>query len=302
VKYILVMSERAVAMSRPCLSRLIAVSLWVISSSVLLGDPPAERPAEKLRSADLESIIPRWNLRDRWTVETVTKCVQRRGPLKSKGLVTPIQWRFAVSKFEKSTGFDCFRIEVDCLLHEDGHPKTVLWFDRQSLRLCKMASEMPTRQGYRVISVSYARDGDQPSPVLCSMSPFPLGAPRFLSPQAKVFESFRYQAVFEAEQKTLDALPFTHEIKQSVRSIEQAEARRVFAEHFDPSPDRDAFAKSLTSGPLTEVRLTSAGRDMRQIWRPSLPWPIYCDNAYTACRLVSRQLPSQPGAGGENPR
>lgn len=250
-------------------------------------DDVAAKPAAKLRSADLERVLPRWNLRDEWTVETVTKRMQKRKPLEAGALVSPIQWRFAVSKFEKTLGADCFRIEVDCLARDDGHPRSVLWFDRQSLALRRMATEFPTRSGYRVITASYVHDPDQPSPVVDMAAALPIAAPLFHSRHAKGIDRFEYRTVFNPEEKALDDTPFSHAITQSARKLSPKEARAVIDGVFAGRADGSRFAKSLSDEGAIEVVLKSGPRQIRQLWQQQKPWPVFCDNGYSACQLIS---------------
>jgi len=251
------------------------------------GAEGSTKPAPKLRSADLELVIPRWNLRDQWTVETVTKRVQRRKALSTGDLVAPIQWRFAVSKYEKSFGDDCVRIEVNCLANEGGHPRSVLWFDRKSFALRRMANEVPTRTGYRVMTVSYVHDNDQLSPVLVAASSIPIAAPMFLSQHVKSFDRFQYQTVFNPEEKALDDIPFSHGVTQSARLLNPEHARQMMKQHFVDANDDGRFAKSLADESAIEVVLKSGSRTIRQLWQQDKPWAVFCDDGYSASRLVS---------------
>jgi hypothetical protein len=69
--------------------------------------------------------------------------------------------------------------------------------------------------------------------------------------------------------------------------VPQADVGSLFGEQFAKSLTDDAFSKSLTTRPVTEVRLKSLGREVRQLWQAQRPWPIYSDNGYTVARLVS---------------
>lgn len=262
------------------------------------GSDPDEKPGakskpkpNKLRSADLESFLPRWKVRDQWTIETVTKRVQRRKTLSADSLVTPIQWRFAVSKFEKSLGSECFRVDVSCLAGEHGHPRSVLWFDRQTLALRRMANEVPTRNGYRLITTSYVHDAGQPAPVLDLSSSLPIGAPLFLSQHAKGIDQFHYQTVFNPERKNLSEVPFSHTVTQSARSVGSEHVEQLFAERFPSFQPRDRFAKSLRAAATAEVIIKSGDQEMLQLCQAGQPWPIYSESGYTASRLVSSERP-----------
>jgi hypothetical protein len=239
------------------------------------------------RSPEVQPLVPRWNLGDRWTVESVGKSLQvrRGGELPA---IRPIQWQFALSKFEKSLTHDCYRLEIRCLSSQDGHPLATLWIDRDSRALRQVSTEIPVPDGYQTMTVGYEFDSGQPGPVLGPLTALPIDVPVLLADRAKGLETFHYRsAVGPPEGKDLDSLAFEHEVKQRISSVDAGEVRKLLTASFEKSLDEGSLAKSLAEKPVTDIRLKTAGREIRQLWQAGSPWPIYSDNGYCVCRLVS---------------
>ncbi|MFH1268351.1 MAG: hypothetical protein ABIK89_21735, partial [Planctomycetota bacterium] len=75
----------------------------------------SETPKRDTRSPTFDELMPRWDLGDRWVVETVSRPLQVRGETSVETVCRPIQWQFAVRKFEKALTDDCYRVEIKCL-------------------------------------------------------------------------------------------------------------------------------------------------------------------------------------------
>jgi hypothetical protein len=244
--------------------------------------PPAEA-----RSSEVKPLIPPWNLGDRWTVESVGKRLQvrRGGELPA---IRPIQWQFALSKFEKSLTRECYRVEIRCLASRDGHPLTTLWIDRDSRALRQISTEIPVPDGYQTMTVSYDFDSGQPGPVLGPLTALPIDVPVLLAGRAKGLQTFHYRStVGPPESKDLEALAFDHEVEQRIAPIDAGEVRQLLTASFEKLLDEGPLAKSLAEKSVTDIRLKAAGREIRQLWQTGSPWPIYSDNGYCVCRLVS---------------
>lgn len=252
-------------------------------------DDDAEKPA-----ADVRSIIPHWGLGDSWTVETVNRRIQVRNDVDKPPLVEPIQWHFAVSRFEKSLESDCVRIEVTCDGGQGRQPKTVLWIDRKSKALRRVTTQIPTLEGFREISVQYEFDSGQPAPVLGPLTALPIDMPIFQTAGVKGLESFEYTS-FQgaAEAKGLDQIGFAEQVEQRIAQVPADEVRKLLRGSFEKSLEDGPVAKSLNDEPVTDVRLVSQGNEIRQLWQPGRPWPIYSDNGITVCRLVSVERKQQ---------
>lgn len=269
---------------------LLAGGLLSVWPTAILGQPAAEQTTQ--RSAAVQPLVPNWNLGDKWTVEAVGRTVQARrgGALPT---MRPIQWQFALSKFEKSLTHDCFRVEVRCLESQDGHPLTVLWVDRDSRTLRQVTTEIPVPGGFQQMTLSYEFEAGQPGPVLGPLTALPIDLPAALASNAKGLEAFQYTAsIGPPERKEVGELAFAHDVEQRVAPIPAADVRQLLTGAFAKSLDGESLSKSLsdealTERPVTEVRLKSAGREIRQLWQTGSPWPIYCDNGYCVSRLVS---------------
>jgi hypothetical protein len=232
---------------------------------------------------------PQWNLGDRWTVESVGKRMQvRRGG--EAPTIRPIQWQFSLSRFEKSLTHDCFRVEIRCLANENGRPLTTLWVDRQSRALRQIATEIPVPGGYHTITLNYDCNSGQPSPVIGPLTALPIDLPVLLAARSKGLETFHYRSSSGTPQaKEVDPLLFEHAVEQQIAAVDAAEARKLLDASFAKSLDDDPLTKSIGPAPVCEVRLKSAGREIRQLWQDGAPWPIYADNGHCVCRLVSVQ-------------
>ncbi len=262
--------------------------------------PKEEAP--KSTSVNVRSIIPRWGLGDSWMVETVNRRIQARTSAKEATLVEPIQWHFAVSRFEKTLAHDCFRIEVSPRGGEGRQPRTVLWIDRATLALRRVTTEIPTLEGFQEITVNYEFDSGQPAPVLGPLTALPIDMPVFLAGRAKGLETFGYTLFHgDAEKKDLDQIGFAEQVEQRMSAASPEEVRKLFQNSFEKSLENDAFAKSLADKPVTDVRLVSQGQQIRQLWQAGQPWPIYTDNGVTVCRLVSVTKKEKDSAQDESP-
>lgn len=246
------------------------------------------------RSAAVQPLAPRWNLGDRWTIETVGKRLQvRRGG--EVPTIRPIQWQFKVSQYEKTVANDCFRVEIRCLASKDGHPLTTVWVDREARALRQVTTEIPVPDGFQSLTVSYDFDSEQPGPVLGPLTALPIDVPVFLAARSKGLETFRYRsAIGPPERKEVGDIGFDHEVEQRIAAVDADEVRQLMAAAFEKSLDDGPLAKSLAEKPVTEVRLKAAGREIRQLWQSGSPWPIYCDNGYCVSRLVSIDSAAQP--------
>jgi hypothetical protein len=275
---------------------LILLAGWLPATG--LAQAPAEPSLQ--RSASVQPLAPQWNLGDKWTVEAVGRPLQARrgGALPA---MRPIQWQFALSRFEKSLQHDCYRVEIRCLESKDGHPLTVLLVDRDSRALRQVTTEIPVPGGFQSMTVSYDFEAGQPGAVLGPLTALPIDLPAALHGGAKGLESYQYTAsIGPPERKEVGELAFAHDVEQRVAPLAAADVRQLLTGAFAKSLEGEGFAKSLSdealaAKPVTDVRLKSAGREIRQLWQSGQPWPIYCDNGYCVSRLVSNE-PAQAAA------
>jgi len=253
----------------------VLASLLGVAMSCL--DWAADSPGRGDRSVDTDRLRPQWQTGDRWVVETSSSPVQMRGPGIAQAKSQPIRWQFAMQSYEKVIGDDCCRVEIQCL--ESGQqPRTVLWIDKKSGALKQMQTQIPVPGGFRTVSESYEFAAGQPSPVLGPLSALPIDLPLFQGGSSKGLQSFTYEAnIGPAGQKAVGDLGFAYEIQQEIAPVEPAEVKGLIA---------DTFTKSLENQPVVEVKLRRFDRQIRQLWQPGQPWPVYSDNGTTKCRLI----------------
>jgi hypothetical protein len=126
------------------------------------------------------------------------------------------------------------------------------------------------------------------APVLGPFTVVPIDTPMFLAGHEKSLTGFSYTSYDgRAEQKGLGDLGFARRVKQRVVAVAQEEVDRLLGDRFAKSMEHAAFTKSLVRQPVTEARLKTGERQVRQWWQAGRPWPVYCDNGYTVSRLVA---------------
>lgn len=249
----------------------------------------------------LEDLMPRWGVGDRWTLETVSRPLNIRADVSQAAVPPPVRWQFDVAAIDESPSGACFRVEVTCQRAGLEIPKTVLWFDRDSFALRCITSHVPVPGGFEEMTIRYDSSSGQPAPILGPLSAVPIDTPVLYS-GAKGLETFCYTShLGPTERKELGDVGFVHRVQQEITPLSREDVGKLFAERFSKSLVDDAFAKSLRTLPVTEVRLKSQGREVRQLWQPRRPWPIYCDNGYSVSRLVSVERSPRPHGEEERP-
>lgn len=237
----------------------------------------ADQPQRDTRSPSFDQLIPRWELGDSWIVETVSQPLQTRGDASAPSRLKPIQWQFAVQRYEKTLSDDCYRVEVKCLA-EGQQPTTVLWVDKKSLAIRQIQTQIPTADGFQAVTQSYEFSSGQPSPVLGPLSALPLDLPLFSGNQSKGMQTFMYEThAGKPGEKAVGELGFAHQVEQQVESVATEQVKGLVHE---------TYTKSLSAQPVVEVKLKSGERQVRQLWQPGLPWPVYSKNGSTECRLI----------------
>ncbi len=250
--------------------------ILAVGSWALAAEPAA---TEAARGASMDQLMPQWNLGDGWVVETVTAPVQVRGDRTQwKTQARPIQWQFAVQKYEKVINDDCYRVEVRCLEDGPSQPVTVLWIDKQSRTLRQIETQFPVAGELRTVVENYQFSSGQPAPVLTPLTALPVELPVFQGDQAKGLQTYSYQVSSgPAGTKALGELDFAYQVEQEVNKPEPDHVKGLVA---------DSFAKDVAVQETVEVRIKGFDRQVRQLWQKGLPWPVYSDNGTTVSRLV----------------
>ena len=238
----------------------------------------ADQPGAETRSISLQQLKPQWQLGDRWIVETRTQPVQTRRGIARQLAVRPIQWQFAVQRFEKTLDQDCYRVEVRCLMPGRPQPVTVLWVDRKSRALRKIQTQVPVPGGFRTMTENYHFAGGQPSPVLGPLSALPVDLPLLMGDQAKGMQKFVYETnTSPTGVKAVGDLGFAYEVEQQVAPAQPEQVKGLLS---------DTFSKDIGQRSTVEVQLKRFDRQVRQLWQPGLPWPVYTESGSTVSRLV----------------
>lgn len=256
--------------------------------AVLLAGLPAGA-AEAARSVEagrIEALVPQWEVGDGWVVETVSRPLHVRAEAASARYTSALRWQFRVLPSSGALS-DCVCVEARCEGAAEGRAKTVFWLDRQSHALRQITTYLPVAGGFEEMTTSYDSPSGQPAPILGPLSALPIDTP-VLYAGTKGLQTFSYTSYPGArERKELGDMGFAYQVEQAVSELPQDEVARLLGQHFAKSLLDDPLTKSLTAEPVTEVRLSSLGRQVRQLWQSNRPWPIYCDNGYTVSRLVS---------------
>ena len=235
----------------------------------------------------LDELRPRWEPGDRWTVETASRPLHIRADADQAVRWSSLRWQFEIPAADDLSSGDCFRVEVTCQAEGQAVPKTILWVHRDSHALRRITTGLPVPGGFEELTMSYESVSGQPAPILGPLSALPVDTP-VLYGGAKGMQTFSYTSYLgTGESKALGEVAFAHQIEQQVTSLPQEEVQKLFGQHFAKSLEDDPFSKSLAERPVTEIRLKSQGREVRQLWQERRPWPIYCDNGYTVSRLVA---------------
>lgn len=227
---------------------------------------PGEAPEQQLK--------PRWQIGQRWVVETVSVPIQTSDTSGTRP-GKPVRWEFKVVRKEKVGDHSCFRVEVTSKTVPDA-PKTVLWVDDGSLALRQVEAGMLVQGEERRVRERYDFEDGQPSPVIAPLSNLPLDLPVFstVRPRSGKY-GYKARAV-DAKEKPGDEISFSFQVEQKLAPASLAVARGALNE------DEKTGGKK----PTYEVRMKSPEREVMQLWRPGSPWPVYADNGNTKARLI----------------
>jgi hypothetical protein len=181
---------------------------------------------------------------------------------------------------------DCYRLEITCLA-EGEQPTTVVWVDKKTRAIRQIQTQIPTAEGLQTFTQSYEFSSGQPSPVLGPLSALPLDLPLFAGEGSKGMQTFVYEThAGRRGTKAVGEIGFAHQVQQQVETVSSEQVKGLIHE---------TYTKSLAEQPVVEVELKSGDRQVRQLWQPGLPWPVYSNNGSTECRLVKVIPAEEPG-------
>jgi hypothetical protein len=231
-----------------------------------------------LRSQDLAPLKykPTWLIGQKWVVETVCHQSQARRDVRNITPARPVRWQFEVVASDVIQGAACHKVSVKCLVPGSA-PEIVLWVDQASMTLRRIQAGVPTPNGPQILTESYRSDSGQPFPVFPPLSIPPLELPLFVE-GAKGPQTFTYSATDTPDgRKALGDIGFSFVVEQD--TAQATDEVTVKLTH-------EAYMKSIVKQPTLEVRLKSGKHEVRQLWQPGSPWPVYSKSNATESRLV----------------
>lgn len=264
-------------MKRRCAIGCAVLALLIGPVLLSLGVKAQGPQANRSGQVNLDQLKPQWQLGEQWIVETTTRPIQARGKLDGER-GRPIQWQFAVQKYEKVVADDCYRVEVRCLLEGPQQPSAVLWVDKKSQTLRQITTQIPIPGGFTTLTENYEFPNGQAAPVLGPLNALPVDLPLFRGGESKGMEKFSYDAnIGPAGTKAIGDVGFSFDVEQEVSLAQPEQVKGLLA---------DEFTKDLVAKPAVEVKLKRSDRQVRQLWQAGLPWPAYSEDGRTSCRLI----------------
>jgi len=243
-----------------------------------------EKPPEGTKEVREGQFRPRWQVGDSWVVETSSRPVQARTDENNEADPVKVEWKFTVAKVEKVGAHDCFRVEVVALPDADVQPRTVLWVDQKALALRRLQTQERVPGGFSSSTESYDFGDGQPAPVCGSLTVLPIDLPMFVAGKSGGKQTFNYTFAAGGAKRAPSDVGFEVGIEQSIAAVKPDKVKGLLP------PD---FRRDLATKPVVEVHLKTSERNVRQIWQPGQPWPVYSNNGQTVSRLV-KFTPAQP--------
>ncbi len=224
-----------------------------------------------------EQYKPQWKIGQKWVVETVSRQMQvRRAPIAER-TGKPLRWQFEVLAMDKIDERECFRVRVKCLAPGQ-HPETTLWVDRLTMALRQVQTQLPVPGGFHTVTETYRSSSGQPFPAFAPITVPPLELPVFLSGM-KGTQTFSYEASSgPGGVKAVGEIGFAFNVQQHVTRPKLEDVQHLLPED---------YTKGLAKKQTIEVRLTAASSNVRQLWQPGLPWPVYSNNRISQSRLIT---------------
>lgn len=234
-----------------------------------------------------EDYRPQWKVGQRWVVSSVSLQSQARRDPKPDEAKRAVRWQFDVRAFEKIDDRNCFRVEVKCLDGE-GDAVTTLWVDEKTMTLRRVQTQLPVAGGLRTVTENYRSASGQPFPAFAPLTVPPLELPLFLA-GTKGSQTFDYEASSTPpEEKGVGDIDFSFSVDQQLTRPPADKIKGLIPEE---------YSKDLIQKPVMEVHLKATGLQVRQLWQPGVPWPVYSNNGIAESRLVEVVQPAKPPEG-----
>ncbi|MDO4583368.1 MAG: hypothetical protein Q4D62_04615 [Planctomycetia bacterium] len=216
-------------------------------------------------------IGPKWQIGDRWSVETQTiQTPASQKSERSRGVV----WNFHVAGEEKVGEQDCFRVEITCADTRRKQPNVTIWVGRQTGMLTRLTSRIPMEGKYAEYTESYSMADGVPTPVLGIIPSLPLDLPILTEAarNSKSLEPAVYESVSGSGQtKNLNDVRFAYSVTQTISPVPQNRIK--------------SLSENIHASESVQVRISAGQHDVEQVWTAEKPWPIYSNNGVSVSRL-----------------
>jgi hypothetical protein len=230
-----------------------------------------------------EAYRPQWKVGQRWVIAAVTLQSQARRDPKPEDAKQAVRWQFDVRRLEKIDDRNCFQVEVKCQGGE-GEAITTLWVDEKTMTLRRVQTQLPVAGGLRTVTENYRSTSGQPFPAFAPLTVPPLELPLFLT-GTKGSQTFEYEASSTPpEEKGVGDIEFAFSVDQQLTRPPADKVKGLVPEE---------YSKDLIQKPVLEVQLKAASSQVRQLWQPGLPWPVYSNNGIAESRLVEVSEPAK---------
>ncbi len=230
------------------------------------------------------NIGPNWKIGTSWTVETAN--LQKQGSVQKQA--TPVAWVFTVVGETKIVDRDCFEVAIRCNDKSDRQPRVSIWVDKHSGMLMRLTTLTLVKGQWRSFTETYSVPQGQSTAVLGAIPSLPLDMPLFTQGnRSKDIDGMAYQVLQGPPGvKNIGESSFTYKINQSVKPVSEEQKKKFAgAKSLDlPVDFTDAVEVELQGGSKNQVR---------QVWAPGSPWPVYSNNGSSESRLIRVTNPQQ---------
>src|SRR5262249_2522490 len=142
------------------------IAVLATGANCRAASPSAQKTEEQLK--------PRWQLGQRWEIETTRTAFHTDEPSR---VGKPVRWQFTVVGRDRVGGKPCFRTEIICKSIE-GVPATTIWVEQKTLALVQVETGLIVQGEVRWLKERYD-GGSNGSPVVSPLGPVPLDLPVF---------------------------------------------------------------------------------------------------------------------------
>ncbi|MDD3588523.1 MAG: hypothetical protein PHQ75_15180, partial [Thermoguttaceae bacterium] len=220
---------------------------------------------------------PQWKTGNSWIVET-TNLQSQNAQTQTKTM--PVRWKFEVKGIATLANHSCFLVEITCMEKGECQPHVYIWVDEVSGMLMRTLTYTWIKGRWHEHQETYIPKGGKSVAVFGSVPSLPLDMPVFGVRGAKSMEADTYETVTgPTGQKAIGQSGFVYQVKQSISPVSKELDKRFQSR-------KAKGAKSVSLKEAIEVGMNGGLNEVRQVWTPGTPWPVYSTNGASESRLV----------------